>query len=151
TVARELNAINGDLAGDADVARKDHALAVGEGADLTADLNGQRRSIGGANAEHADRLEVRSAVAPGLHAPGVQMLPDVACGEPHAVREGGPAFELVGRDVGQPLPEVAAGDVHQPVARWIDGTSRPEKQDDGTRAGGDGAPLHRIPSSTPTI
>src|SRR5207253_2160419 len=95
SVPDEFNAIELPLLLAADVSRKPNAVAVGERAPIAADVDRHRRVARRLDADHAHRLQVRSAIARGLDAPLAKMVFDVGGGQTDAGAENGAALEVV--------------------------------------------------------
>ncbi len=130
-VAGEHHAVDRQMLGPAHVARERDARAVGEGARGVPDAHREARAAGRLDPVHANGLQVGPAVAGRRHAPGGEVGFDVPRGQPDARAEHRAALELVGRDVAEPLAEVAGGD-GGPAAGSGGQDGRPEDQ------GGDG-------------
>ena len=113
-VAGELHAIDGESLLTARIARKRDGVAVAEGPRFGADLHRHGRSALRLDAQHPHGLEIGARIASGCDAPDAQMLGDVASGQSQSRAEHRAPLQIVGRDVGQPLPEVIRRDRRSP-------------------------------------
>jgi hypothetical protein len=80
---------------------------------------------------HANGLQVRPVVTCRLDAPVAESVGDVRCGEADPGRKDGPASELIGGDICQPLIEVVGVDVGAIGRRRIGGIERADQHDGG--------------------
>ena len=124
----------------ADVSCERDSLPIGKRPSLASDLHRDRRTIGGADAEHAHCLEVAPAIARRLDAPGTQMILDVRRGQTDAGGEHGAALELVGRDIGEPFLQVLSLDGRDVPARRRASAedAQSKSQGDDSRPGAEG-------------
>jgi hypothetical protein len=72
----------------------------------TVDVHGYRRPVYRSDAENRNALEVASVIAARLDSSVFQLIRNVGCREPETFGKRTPAFEIVRRNVAQPLPEL---------------------------------------------